>query len=320
MTYKGKPTLPRPNLVGATNEELLEYLKAPEEWTRQNAKNVLRERGREKVEGDLKTWLKNLDPQDSQFEHNRLEGLWVAECIASPQPELLKACLQAKDGRARAAAVRVAREWKDELPETYALIAPLAGDIHPRVRLEAVRALALYDQPTVLTDAYQALDLPVDEFLDYALWLTTRETREIWLPQVLAGKSALQKNPRKLTFALTAINSPEVTPVITKLIQSGQVPDSQLQSSLNLMAKFGNAKDLQQLFAFALDSKTKPSQQAAILRTLAQTVPVSGKLNRCRHRFVSWQNRIRHRWHSASRACLPWPGWEAMKTRRCCSI
>ena len=270
VTYKGKPTLPRPNLVGASTEELLEYLKAPEEWTRQNAKNVLRERGRAKVEGELKTWLSKLDPQDPQYEHNRLEGLWVAECISSPQPELLKACLQAKDGRARAAAVRVAKEWKDEVPDTYALIAPLANDKHPRVRLEAVRALSAYNQPGVLNDAYQALNHPVDEFLDYALWLTTRETREIWLPQVLEGKSGLQKDPRKLTFALTAINSPEVTPVITKLIKAGQMPDSQLQSSLNLMAKFGNDKDLQQLFAHALDAKTKPAQQAAILRALAQ--------------------------------------------------
>ncbi|QDT28584.1 hypothetical protein Enr10x_39280 [Gimesia panareensis] len=294
VTYKGKPTLPRPNLVGATNQELLDYLKAPEEWTRQNAKNVLRERGREKVEGDLKTWLKNLDPQDSQYEHNRLEGLWVAECIASPQPELLKECLQAKDGRARAAAVRVAREWRDKLPETYALVAPLANDKHPRVRLEAVRALSAYDQPTVLTDAYQALDHPVDEFLDYALWLTTRETKAIWLPQVLAGKSDLQKDPRKLTFALTAINSPEVTPVITKLIQSGEMPDSQLQSSLNLMAKFGNANDLEQLFAQALNPKTKPAQQAAILRSLAQAyqtrkVRPAGYIDELQHLFGSKQ-------------------------------
>lgn len=294
VTYKGKPTLPRPNLVGATNQELLDYLKAPEEWTRQNAKNVLRERGREKVEGDLKTWLKNLDQQDPQYEHNRLEGLWVAECIASPQPELLKECLNAKDGRARAAAVRVAREWRDKLPETYALIAPLANDKHPRVRLEAVRALSAYDQPTVLTDAYQALDHPVDEFLDYALWLTTRETKAIWLPQVLAGKSDLQKDPRKLTFALTAINSPEVTPVITKLIQSGEMPDSQLQSSLNLMAKFGNANDLQQLFAQALNPKTKPAQQAAILRSLAQAyqtrkVRPAGYIDELQHLFGSKQ-------------------------------
>ncbi len=270
VTYKGKPTLPRPMLVGASNQELLDSLKLPEEWTRQNAKNVLRERGQEKVEDDLKSWLKSLDPKDPQFEHNQLEGLWVAQCINSIQPDLLKRCLKSKDGRARAATIRVARHWKDQIPETYQLIAPLANDTHPRVRLEAVRALSFFNQPTVLTDAYQALDHPVDEFLDYALWLTTRETKSIWLPQVLQGNSTLQKKPRKLLFALTAVNAPEVAPVITKLIQTGQIPDSELQTSLNLVAKFGNAKDLQQLFALATKPDTTDSQKATILRGLAQ--------------------------------------------------
>lgn len=292
VTYKGKPTLPRPKLVDATNQELFEALKLPEEWTRQNAKNVLRERGREKVEADLETWVSNLDSSDPQFEHNQLEALWVAQCINSVQPELLKNCLNAKDGRARAAAIRVARHWKEKLPGTYEMIAPLAGDEHPRTRLEAVRALSLYDQPTVLADAYQALDHNVDEFLDYALWLTTRETKSIWLPQVLEGTSSLQKSPKKLLFALTAVNSPEVAPVVAKLIKTGQIPDSELQTSLNLIAKFGNASDLQQLYAQALTSDTTPAHQAAILRTLAQAfqarkVRPSGDLSTLQQLFAS---------------------------------
>lgn len=270
VTYKGKPTLPRPKLVDATNQELLNALKLPEEWTRQNAKNVLRERGRTRVENDLKVWLKNLDPNDPQFEHHQLEGLWVAQCINSVQPELLKRCLSSQDGRARAAAIRVARHWKDQISGTYDFIAPMANDTHPRVRLEAVRALPFFKQPNVLVDAFQALDHPVDEFLDYALWLTTRETKSVWLPQVLEGNSSLEKDLGKLLFALTAVNTAEVTPVITKLFQTGQIPDRELQTSLNLMAKFGNAKDLQSLFELALKEDTKGIQKAAILRTLAQ--------------------------------------------------
>ncbi len=270
VTYKGKPTLPRPKLVEASNFELLNSLKLPEEWTRQHAKNILRERGQDNVEDDLKAWLKSLDPKAPEFEHHQLEGLWVAQCINSVQPELLTRCLQSKDGRVRAAAIRVARHWKDQIPHSYQLIAPLANDTHPRVRLEAVRALSFFNQPTVLTDAYKALDHPVDEFLDYALWLTTRETKSIWLSHVLQGKSTLQKNPRKLLFALTAVNSPEVVPVITKLIQTGQIPNRDLQNSLNLVSKFGNAKDLQQLFELATKPDTPDAQKAVILRALSQ--------------------------------------------------
>ncbi|MFK7776828.1 MAG: HEAT repeat domain-containing protein, partial [Gimesia sp.] len=270
VTYKGKPTLPRPKLVDATNIELLDSLKLPEEWTRQNAKNVLRERGQAKIEADLKSWLKNLDINDPQYEHNQLEGLWVAQSINSIQPELLTRCLKSKDGRARAAAIRVARHWKDQIPRSYQMIASLANDSHPRVRLEAVRALSFFKKPTVLTDAYQALDHPVDKYLDYALWLTTRETQSIWLPEVLQGNSSLQKKPGKLLFALTAVNSPEVAPVITKLIQTGQIPDSELQTSLNLVSKFGDAQNFQQLFALATKPDTTNSQKTLILRSLAK--------------------------------------------------
>ncbi len=45
VTAKGRPLVEKPNLVGATDEQLLEFLKAPEDWTRHFAKRVLKERG-----------------------------------------------------------------------------------------------------------------------------------------------------------------------------------------------------------------------------------------------------------------------------------
>ena len=41
VTAKNRPLVPRPKLVGATVPELLEQLKAPDQWTRHNAKRVL---------------------------------------------------------------------------------------------------------------------------------------------------------------------------------------------------------------------------------------------------------------------------------------
>src|SRR5690349_6560207 len=42
LSAKGRPAVQRPMLVGAPVGELLERLKDPESWTRQNAKVVLR--------------------------------------------------------------------------------------------------------------------------------------------------------------------------------------------------------------------------------------------------------------------------------------
>src|SRR3954463_9635232 len=45
VTAKGRPLVKRPDLVGAATPDLLNHLKDPEGWTRQNVKRVLKERG-----------------------------------------------------------------------------------------------------------------------------------------------------------------------------------------------------------------------------------------------------------------------------------
>src|SRR4051794_37774740 len=49
VTAKGRPLVKRPDLVAAKTPELLDHLKDPEEWTRRNAKRVLKERGAKEV-------------------------------------------------------------------------------------------------------------------------------------------------------------------------------------------------------------------------------------------------------------------------------
>ena len=49
ITAKNRPLVKRPDLVGTKTPELLDYLKSPENWTRQNAKRVRKERGAQNV-------------------------------------------------------------------------------------------------------------------------------------------------------------------------------------------------------------------------------------------------------------------------------
>src|SRR6185503_12077188 len=70
VAAKGKPLVERPKLVGASVAELLEQLKSPEGWTRQQARNLLRVRGAKEVLPGLEKW----DPSDDR---ERVEKLWV---------------------------------------------------------------------------------------------------------------------------------------------------------------------------------------------------------------------------------------------------
>ena len=82
-----------PNSSGRRSMRLLEQLKAPEDWTRQQAKRVLKERGAAEVVPRLASWVKGLDPKDPEYEHHRLEALWTYQAVDVAEPALLEALL-----------------------------------------------------------------------------------------------------------------------------------------------------------------------------------------------------------------------------------
>ena len=94
VTYKGRPLVPRPHLVGVSTTVLLDALKAPEDWTRQQAKRVLQERGRRVLPG-LAAWVRRLDRQDPGYEHDLLEALWTYQSLDVVEPQLLGLLLEA---------------------------------------------------------------------------------------------------------------------------------------------------------------------------------------------------------------------------------
>ncbi len=61
VTAKGRPLVTRPRLVGAPAKELLDSLKAPEQWTRQQARRVIQERGKSEFVAPLREWTNALD-------------------------------------------------------------------------------------------------------------------------------------------------------------------------------------------------------------------------------------------------------------------
>ncbi len=98
VTAKGRPLVPRPKLVGAATKTLLDVLEAPEQWTRQQARRVLQERGGAEVASELSAWVAGLDRKEPAVEHHRLEALWTFEALGRPEPGLLRELLHSPDG------------------------------------------------------------------------------------------------------------------------------------------------------------------------------------------------------------------------------
>lgn len=265
VTAKNRDLVKQPKLVGATVPELLEQLKAPEQWTRQQAKRVLKEMGAEKVLPELEKWVGAQDNvKGPAREAALLEALWVYDSFgtfaalpAAPSAEtnrpfgLLATLFGCAVPEARAIATRVLGGSSLNPTHKGALLGELARDAHPRVRLEAVRALAALPQPASVEGALAAFNQPTDRTLDYALWLTVRELEPYWMPEFQSGKLTFGGDAKKLAFALNAVGNKDTVKPVLALIDGGKVPKENLHGLYLLLARIGGPDELVKALAHA---------------------------------------------------------------------
>jgi putative heme-binding domain-containing protein len=294
ITAKGRPLLNKPKLVGAPVAELLEQLKSPEAWTRQQAKRVMREQfrgldvppeqhgeklGRDaqatrgsEITHELGEWVAKLDASDPRHERHRVEALWTYQTLETPEPKLVAELLNSKTPQARAAATRVVPDWAKQLPNALELLAARVNDENPRVRLEAVRALARVNTPRAIELAMTALDKPRDANLDYALWVTAFETQTTWMPAYRSGKLTFSDNPQHAAFALQAVKSPDAAVVLARQLAAGRTPPNEQGNVLDLIASVGGPEQVKVLYDVATADATDASLRAAALRAIDKSI------------------------------------------------
>lgn len=261
VTAKGRPILPRPKLDSMSIPELLEALKSSEGWTRHFAKRVLAERKPSEVLAGLAAFLK-----ESSDDHDRLEALWTYQTLDTVQKDLLKEVLRAKDPHARAAATRALADWSPRIPEALQWLEAQIADEHPHVRLEAIRALSRIPDPRSIEVATRALDLPMDRFLEHALWLASNELRKVWLPKLQQGQLGFDGNKGHEAFALRSVQSPLALKALVAQVKAGwQSLESRL-NALDLLAASAGPEEVTALLA----GKFPPDMQPKILAAVAR--------------------------------------------------
>ncbi|HEX4793851.1 MAG TPA: PVC-type heme-binding CxxCH protein [Humisphaera sp.] len=251
VTAKGMPLAERPKLSGASVAELLDALQAPEIYTRSRAKLMMRERGERQIAPALAAWVAALSGQSTQTEHDRLEALWAYESMDVVEPQLLNAVLAAKDFRARAAAVQVLSHWSPKIPDALDLLKTAVDDEHPRVRLEAVRALAVIASPESVTIAGRILNHPMDGNLDFALWRTNVELESIWMPAYQAGTLKGWAAPAHLFRALRDVKSPAAIEALVQQLKSDKSDAATRMQIVDLIASIDSGKQAATLFDLA---------------------------------------------------------------------
>ena len=193
ITYPSRPLLTPKKIHGESIENLLELLKEHEDNVRMRAKIELDTHDTKEVIAAVQKWEKALDKKDKDYEHNRLEALWVHQWHNIVNVDLLDDVLKSPEPRARAQAVRVLCYWRDRVPNALALVTAATTDSAPRVRLEALRALSFFrgaDTPKAIAAAL-ALTADKDYYIDYCFRETMKQLGSLPEGQDIVGKDPL---------------------------------------------------------------------------------------------------------------------------------
>jgi mono/diheme cytochrome c family protein/glucose/arabinose dehydrogenase len=165
ITYPSRPLVTPAKVEGAPIAALLENLKLPEDRARYRTRRELRSRPSNEVLAALKTWVSKLDKKDPNYEHHKLEALWVTWGLNQVDESLLREMLASPDFRARAAAVRVLRYNTHRISDHADLLEKAAADAHGRPRLEVIAAATwLPDTAEAKKIVNLAAAMPLDEW------------------------------------------------------------------------------------------------------------------------------------------------------------
>jgi len=266
ISFEGRDLVEKPEIAKASEADLVAALNAPEGWTRNAATAELRARKPEAVIASLMDAEASEDVDPELFS---LRKIWAAQAVNRFLPaNAVVLTKSAKNPKVRAGALRAlyydASSHADSLEAAQAAV----KDPHPQVRLWGVSVLAQLDSPDTVKIALEALDdVPVDEFLDFAVWSICREHADRWKPATAHGNPFA--TPAQLLYAVRALNEPVAIDPILSALESGTLAaDGEVAGIADWISKVGSAADLERLFVYVLRDGATPAQRHTVLAAL----------------------------------------------------
>ena len=164
-------------IAGEPVDKLLDLLKSKEDRVRSRARIELSGRPTNEVTAAATKWLAGLDKADPDYEHHRLEGLWLFQSHNVVNQDLLRQVLKSPVPHARAAATKVLTAWRDRVPDTLELLQQQVNDDSSRVRLIAIWGLSYFHGAEAARAAeivVEALLKPDDAYIKHVLQETNK--------------------------------------------------------------------------------------------------------------------------------------------------
>lgn len=278
ITYEGRELLKPAKIAGEPIEKLLDLLKSPEDRVRYRAKIELSGRDSDEVIAALQKWSAALDKKDPEYEHQRLETLWVHQHHNVVNPALLEQVLSSPDFRARAAAVRVLCYWRDRISNTADLLKKAAADEHPRVRLEAVRTASFIPQAEAVEIPIIAAELPGDKYIDFLRGETMR-TLQPYVDQAKAeNRRVAFTTPAGARYFLRNLSTeqllkePKSREVLFEILYRPGLQDEQRREAIGGLSRMDGKPELRVVMdaVAALDASRSQADSSVVFDLIRQ--------------------------------------------------
>jgi putative heme-binding domain-containing protein len=274
ITAKDRPLVKAPPLSEMTAAQLLDQLRSPERWVREQAKQVLYNRAASEVIPAAETWLDQVASNDANATNSAsllYEIIGVYAAHEEIRPAVLKRLLDSTEPRLRAFGTRIVGLWSDRLPDSLANLRKSIADDSPRVRLETVVAASYVRSAAAANIVTQSTAQPRDRFLDYAIAQSLRVLKPYWLPALTNGTLELANDPARLELLVKADGTPDTLHALRDFVFTGAHPKPTLiqrETMLKPLAEIGDSNDLTRLLqtnAFIFDREYDVAQHARVL-------------------------------------------------------
>lgn len=188
LVGKDQPLVKPATQHGQSAQQILDQFGEYEWRTRYRARRELRDRPDNEVLPAIAKWAKTLDPNDPNYDRFLCEALWVQQAHHAIDGELLQKALSAKTAEARAAAVRIVADEREEVDGALELLKTAATDDNLRVRCEAVRGLSFFPTSDAMDAVIASLQNSPDYWLQYTAEAALAANESVWRPSFLTGQ------------------------------------------------------------------------------------------------------------------------------------
>ncbi|MEN9733176.1 MAG: hypothetical protein RLZ45_1171 [Verrucomicrobiota bacterium] len=151
-----------------------------------------------------------------------------------------------------------------------ATLRKLIQDPSPKVRLEALRAVAKIPSAESAALALSALDRPMDPALDYALWHTINDLSEPWIAALQSGAWKPEGHEKQLEYALKAIRPEQASRVLGQLLATKPLARDGQGPWIELIGAAGSPRELRQVLDQVLSRGFDPAASARALTALGE--------------------------------------------------